>query len=431
MATINGSGGGDNLNGTDNDDTINGNAGQDSISGGGGNDSISGGDDRDEISGGAGDDHIGGGSGEDSIEGGDGNDSIDGGNDGDTLQGNAGDDTIKGAAGQDYIEGGSGGDSVSGGEDGDTIHGYNDDDTISGDKGEDRLYGGAGNDNIDGGDDKDTIEGGEGDDTLTGGQSEDTFVIRDGHGNDVITDFSPDHDKIAFDMSEMGFYSDVIARMSEDNGNTIITFDNGDTVTLQGVTNSELSSNNFAYSAGPVCLLEGTLIHTERGEIAIEHLRPDDIIWTKDHGWQAIRLVTFERMTFKHRDDPAKPILIPAGALGDGTPNTNLITSPQHRVLRVMPHTGEEVLVPAVRLIGHNGIRRMRGKKKVHYLNIVMERHSIIQAAGCWVESMLVTSRSLERQTEAARRLLDHCLGMHAARRVEREGVRPRRLKSA
>ncbi|MEX3016756.1 Hint domain-containing protein [Gymnodinialimonas hymeniacidonis] len=331
---------------------------------------------------------------------------IDGSGNDDTLSGTEGDDTINGSSGEDSCSGGGRNDSVDRGDDGDQISG-------------------------DAGDDGSTVHGYNDDGTLTDGKSEDAFVIRDGHGNDVITDFDPDKEIIAFEMTEIASFSDVSARLTEQNGNSIITFDNGDLITLYGVTNADLSPSNFAYSAGPVCLMEGTMIQTERGEVAIEYLRPDDIIWTKDKGWQAIRLVTFERMVFTHRDDPAKPILIPSGALGSGMPKVDLITSPQHRILQILPRTGEEILVPAVKLIGENGIRRMRGKRRVHYLNIVLERHSIIQASGCWVESMLITSRSLERQTKAARRLLAHCKDMRAARRIEQKGARVRRLRSA
>ncbi|WP_224813584.1 Hint domain-containing protein [Hasllibacter sp. MH4015] len=258
-----------------------------------------------------------------------------------------------------------------------------------------------------------------------------TFVFRDGHGCDVLEGFRPGTDRVTFDMAELSSYEDVRARMSGDGGDTVLTFDNGETLRLKDVGMSDVSASDFTFSAGPFCLHEGTPICTERGEIPIEDLRPDDIVWTKDLGWQAIRLVMFERMTFKADDDPAKPILIPKGALGQDTPHSDLITSPQHRVLRIDHATGEEVLVPAIKLVGQNGVRRMRGRKKAHYLSIVMERHSIIQAAGCWVESMLVTSRSLEHHHRAARALLNRCIGMEPARRVEQPGMRPRRLRRA
>lgn len=440
MADINGTGGNDSLTGTSSNDTIKGGAGHDTIMGGAGEDQLEGGAGNDSILGGAGDDTLDGGDGNDTLIDDSGNNSLSGGEGDDRLTvGGSGSHTLDGGAGNDSLVGGSGGDSISGGDGADTILANEGDDTLSGGAGNDRIVGDEGNDLIDagagddvvfGGGGMDTIEGGGGNDHLFGGAGADTFVIRDGHGADTIGDFRTSEDIIAFDMNEIRSYDDIVARISGTQHATI-TFNNGDSITVSNVRPENLRASNFAFTAGPVCLLAGTPIRTERGDIPIEELRPDDILWTKDHGWQALRLVVMETMVFKHRDDPAKPILIPMGALGAGQPDRDLILSPQHRVLQMLDKTGEEVLVPAVKLIGHKGIRRMRGKQRAEYLNVVMERHSIIQAAGCWVESLLVTSQSLSRQTKAARRLLDHAKAMTPARRIEKRGVRPRHLKSA
>lgn len=255
-----------------------------------------------------------------------------------------------------------------------------------------------------------------------------TFVIRDGHGCDVIKGFNP-HDIIAFDMAEIGSARDVFARTSGIT-HAVIRFDNGDDLRLEGVAPTALTARNFSFTVGPVCCLAGTPMLTERGEVPIEELRPDDILWTKDHGWQALRLVVRETIEFAGRDDKAKPVLIPAGALGPGQPMVDLRVSPQLRILRPSQDSGEEVLVPAIALVGRHGIRQMRGKKRAEYLNVVMERHSVVQVAGCWLESLLVTSRYHSAQTRAARRLPDRAPATPPARRVERIGVRPRRLKS-
>jgi hypothetical protein len=259
----------------------------------------------------------------------------------------------------------------------------------------------------------------------------DTFVLREGHGPDTLSDFCPKQGHIAFDMNEISDHSDVQDRLSQRGEDTVLTFDNGDQIVLPAIKSSDLGPNNFTFSPGPISLLEGTLIQTERGEIQIENLRPDDIIWTKQRGWQALGLVTVEAITFRHRDDPAKPVLIPAGALGENQPAADLITSPHHRILQRVEGTQEEVLVPAASLIGINGIRRMRGKKSANYYNIVLERHSIIQAAGCWVESLHVTRHNIRRQTQAARKLLDHYVGLPPTQRVAPLHARKRHLKTA
>ncbi|WP_341863658.1 Hint domain-containing protein [Gymnodinialimonas sp. 57CJ19] len=255
-----------------------------------------------------------------------------------------------------------------------------------------------------------------------------TYTVRDGHGSDEIKTFQP-HDIVAFDMAEIGSFEEVVTRISGGDDPTI-TFDNGDTLRLCGIHARDLNASNFTFSVGPVSFVAGTPITTQRGDIPIELLRPSDILWTKDHGWQALRMVVRETMKFAVHDDSPKPILIPAGALGVNQPKQDIMVSGQLRVLRSIGQHGDEVLVPAVNLIGRNGIRRMRGKKREEYLNVVMERHSIIQVAGCWVESLLATSRSLPKQTAAARRMLEHAAEMTPTRRIERHGARPRNLRT-
>jgi Ca2+-binding RTX toxin-like protein len=78
---------------------------------------------------------------------------------------------------------------VSGGDGNDDLEGGQGADTLVGGGGRDELLGGGGDDSLDGGDGDDTLEGGRGGDTLTGGLGADRFVLRDGIGNDVITDF--------------------------------------------------------------------------------------------------------------------------------------------------------------------------------------------------------------------------------------------------
>lgn len=446
--SIDGEGGGDSLSGGDGRDTIDGGAGDDIVSGDAGNDSLIGGLGNDTIDGGDGNDILidddgnnvmYGGDGDDqiysngsasTIDGGSGRDTLVGGSEGDSVSGGDDDDTIYANGGDDTVKGGSGNDSIDGGTGSDVIHSGEGHDTVFAGGGNDQVQGGAGNDYIQGDSGQNTIEGGTGNDTVAGGSGADTFVVRDGDGSDTIQLFSTANDIVAFDMAEIATYQDVLDRMSASGNNTVINFDNGNTLTFVDIQPVRLSASNFAYSAGPVCLLAGTPIRTERGDIPIEELRPDDILWTKDRGWQALRLVVHESLVFRSRDDPAKPIVIPQGALGAGLPRQDLIVSPQHRVLQVLEKTGEEVLVPAIKLAGQNGIRQMRGRKRAQYLNVVLEDHSIIQAAGCWVESMLVTGRSMSRQSKAARRLLDSALGMKPARSLRRRPMSGRRLKT-
>ena len=232
------------------DDTINGNEGDDQIFGGQGNDTIGGDSGRDYISGG---------SGNDTIEGGDGNDIIYGDEGEDDINGGLGNDKILGGADNDTIYGGLGDDSISGGDGDDFISGDSGKDTIWGNKGVDYLFGDLGDDILIGGEDDDTLIGGFGDDellggtgnnTLTGNEGKDRFVITQNTiaSTDIITDFQQGEDRVqiisddVFVSSKLSFYSD------EENNRTNIYFENGQTITLEDIT--DLNINDFLNGLG-------------------------------------------------------------------------------------------------------------------------------------------------------------------------------------
>jgi serralysin len=150
-----------------------------------------------------------------------GNDTLNGGNGNDAILGLAGNDTLNGGNGKDVLDGGGGNDKLTGGN------------------GEDMLFGSVGNDDLDGGNGKDTVNGGAGDDVLTGGNGPDLFVFNAGFagfGDDVITDFS-NNDHIQFDDELFESPEDVLDASEQVGGNTVITLDAENTVTLLGVAN--------------------------------------------------------------------------------------------------------------------------------------------------------------------------------------------------
>ena len=266
--------GDDFIDGGDDGDVINGGSGNDSLSGGNGNDLILGYDDDDSIAGGTGSDRLAGLDGDDRIDGGDagdvvnggsGNDSLSGGNGNDIIYGLTGDDRIAGGAGNDRILGHSGNNHLDGGDDDDVIVGGSGNDSINGDggadvinglwgndsiaggAGEDRLMGHDGDDFIDGGDDGDVIDGGRGDDELTGGAGRDIHVFNSGDGNDQITDFEVDEDRLnLLAISDISDFSDLMANHASDDGvgNVLISY-GSDSIRLLGVTTGDLTEANF------------------------------------------------------------------------------------------------------------------------------------------------------------------------------------------
>jgi hypothetical protein len=242
-------------------------------------------------------------------------------------------------------------------------------------------------------------------DTMSAGNNSQTdmYIIRDGDGNDTITDFDPgEPDIISFDMVEINSFQDVQDRLSYDGTNTIITYDNGSTTTLNNVHPNDLTSTNFQYQSSPVCLLAGSQITTANGSISIEDLCVGDLVLTLDNGLRPIVEILRQDIDFDAFNACHKPILMPRNALGKNTPNAALITSPQHRVLFACPETNIQILVAAVKLTKRKGVRRKRGAKNAVYYNLLLEGHQIIYANGCAVETLLVTPFTKARLKSAS-----------------------------
>lgn len=86
-------------------------------------------------------------------------------------------------------------------------------------------------------------------DTWRTGVGNDTFVFRAAFGHDTITDFTPESsDVIQFDSLMFADYNVVQSHSTDDgHGNTIITYDANNSVTLLGVSVAELTSRDFLF----------------------------------------------------------------------------------------------------------------------------------------------------------------------------------------
>ena len=88
-------------------------------------------------------------------------------------------------------------------------------------------------------------------------------------------------------------------------------------------------------AGGVICFTPDTRIATPEGARLIRDLRPGDRILTKDNGPQEVLWTGHRRMTGArlYAMPHLRPIRFRAGALGWGGPRTNLLVSPQHRML--------------------------------------------------------------------------------------------------
>ena len=157
------------------------------------------------------------------------------------LFGRDGHDKLFGLSGKDRIEGGKGDDALYGGQSRDVLLGQN---------GSDRMFGGAGADRLIGGTGKDTLSGDAGTDRLTGGNGADVCVFREAYGSDTVTDFKSGQDKLRMDADLWGGglnKAQVLKQFgAETDEGFQFSFDGGEILLLQGLTDADISVKDFA-----------------------------------------------------------------------------------------------------------------------------------------------------------------------------------------
>jgi hypothetical protein len=143
-----------------------------------------------------------------------------------------------------------------------------------------------------------------------------------------------------------------------------------------------------------VCFAAGTRIRTPSGEAAVEDLRPGDLVCTRDDGARPVEWIGSRRISgARLQVSPGlRPVRIRAGALGPGLPASDLLVSPQHRLL-VGGRAAEalfgtaEVLVEARDLIDDRGIGPARSLREITYVHLMLARHQVLLANGLPAES--------------------------------------------
>ncbi len=443
--------GNDTVDGGTGNDEIHGGDGADSLLGGADNDTLYGGDGADTMEGGTGNDSLEGWLGDDSMLGGDGDDYLDGAQGDDTLEGGDGNDTLLAGSddGDDLLDGGDGNDSLSAGDGEDTLIGGTGDDSMFGGGGDDVfvLEDDFGNDTIEGWSTGETVgdtldlsslttdttidltsadpeDGTVSDGTSTAtfddieniilGGGRDTLVLGDGGGDDVVE---------AFDMTDSGdgttndqlnvvgltdadgnpvdvFDVTLTDTNGDGTGDAILTFPNGESITLVGVTPDQVDSVPELNSIGIPCFTPGTMILTARGDVPVESIRPGDLVHTMDHGLQPVRWAGARKLGAEELEThpDLKPVLIRKGAFGNAR---KMLVSPQHAFM-VDDADGERLIRAkhAAETLGGQIARKVKECDKVTYVHIMFDRHEVIFADGARSESFY--------PGPAALRSLDH-----------------------
>jgi hypothetical protein len=154
---------------------------------------------------------------------------------------------------------------------------------------------------------------------------------------------------------------------------------------------SDLAIADSSTATGsPTCFVSGTRILTERGEIAVEHLREGDRVVTVEGGARMFRPVRWvgQRqidLAGHPRPEMMSPVRIRRNAIAADTPHRDLVVSPDHAIFI------DGKLIPARMLVNGATIEQESGTQSVRYFHIELDQHAIMLAEGLSTESYLDT----------------------------------------
>ncbi len=108
------------------------------------------------------------------------------------------------------------------------------------------VTGGIGRDTITAGAGGALLDGGAGNDQLIAGQGADTIVFGPGYQADTVTGFNVWQDAILLKGSPFTYVSEAMAKVRDTVAGAVLDLGQGDTLTLAGVTKSQLGNANFS-----------------------------------------------------------------------------------------------------------------------------------------------------------------------------------------
>ncbi len=149
--------------------------------------------------------------------------------------------------------------------------------------------------------------------------------------------------------------------------------------------------NNTPTDYAPVCFTTGTLIRTDRGEVAVEDLQVGDRAVTASGALRPVIWIGHRTLDGAGGSLPhdQQPVRIRAGAFGGGLPTRDLSLSPGHPVLVGADANGAGGhLVPVMCLINGTTIAR-EPAASVTYWHVELDAHDILLAEGLAAESYL------------------------------------------
>ncbi|MEM7509193.1 MAG: Hint domain-containing protein [Pseudomonadota bacterium] len=187
-------------------------------------------------------------------------------------------------------------------------------------------------------------------------------------------------------------------------GSQTVTFGDGAVVEVSpGTIRRDDPADHVAEMAfaGTVGLLHGCQIMTPDGPVAVQKLRPGDMVRTRDNGPQPLRWIGMQRLVARGH---LAPVIFAPGAHGNDQPLTLM---PAQRMLicdwRADLMFGEpEVLVAAKDMANGETIRREEGGPRISW-QLLFDRHQVITVNGALTESFHPGEQSLAMMAEQSR----------------------------
>lgn len=172
--------------------------------------------------------------------------------------------------------------------------------------------------------------------------------------------------------------------------------------TMNAMPNGAIPVDNIRNKDNPpLCFLRGTAIDTPDGPRPIESLAAGDLVMT-DQGPQPIRWIGHSHLSPLELivDRSLWPVRIRAGALGNGLPISDLVVSPNHRLVlsgwTLEMHLGiESALCAAKHLTNGLSIASWLPDEGVDYFHIMFDSHLMVRAHGLLSESLFLGGMAL------------------------------------
>ena len=133
------------------------------------------------------------------------------------------------------------------------------------------------------------------------------------------------------------------------------------------------------------CYCRGTLVLTDRGDVAVENLVIGDRLVTVSGERRRLRWIGTRSYAgrFLAGRRTLLPVLFRAGSLGEGIPRRDLVVSPLHAMFL------EGVLIPAIALVDGDNVVQLTAAKQVEYFHLELDSHDVIWAEGAASETYL------------------------------------------